>query len=117
LSLRRAHTSKIENPREPDIVRESGPDLAHNRRGMGTSFLTQNSNKRCLTLDLKDARARDVLKRLAKSSDVLVENYRSGALAELGLGYEHLSAINPRLIYCSMTGYGQDGPKGTPHSY
>src|SRR5215831_18776000 len=66
LALLGADTIKIENPRDPDIVRESGPDLAHNRRGMGTSFLTQNSNKRCLTLDLKDARARDVLKRLAK---------------------------------------------------
>jgi crotonobetainyl-CoA:carnitine CoA-transferase CaiB-like acyl-CoA transferase len=117
LALLGADTIKIENPGDPDIVRESGPDLAHNRRGMGTSFLTQNSNKRCLTLNLKDARARDVLKRLAKNADVLVENYRSGALAELGLGYQHLSAINPRLIYCSMTGYGQDGPKGGHNSY
>ena len=117
LALLGADTIKIEDPANPDIVRESGPDLAHNRRGMGTSYLTQNSNKRCLTLNLKDARARDVLKRLAKDADVLVENYRSGALAELGLGYDDLSAINPRLVYCSMTGYGQDGPKGKHNSY
>jgi crotonobetainyl-CoA:carnitine CoA-transferase CaiB-like acyl-CoA transferase len=117
LALLGADTIKVEDPSNPDIVRESGPDLAHNRRGMGTSFLTQNSNKRCLTLNLKDQRARDVLRRLARDADVLVENYRSGALSELGLGYEQLKAINPRLIYCSMTGYGQDGPKGKHNSY
>lgn len=117
LALLGADTIKIEDPSNPDIVRESGPDLAHNRRGMGTSYLTQNSNKRCLTLNLKEDRARDVLRRLAKDSDVLVENYRSGALTALGLGYADLRAINPRLIYCSMTGYGQDGPKGQHNSY
>ena len=117
LALLGADTIKIEDPSNPDIVRESGPDLAHNRRGMGTSYLTQNSNKRCLTLNLKDPRARDVLRTLAASADVLVENYRSGALTKLGLGFDQLIASNPRLIYCSMTGYGQDGPKGRHNSY
>jgi crotonobetainyl-CoA:carnitine CoA-transferase CaiB-like acyl-CoA transferase len=117
LALLGADTIKIEDPSNPDIVRESGPDLAHNRRGMGTSYLTQNSNKRCLTLNLKDPRARDVLRTLAANADVLVENYRSGALTELGARLRPADRDQSPLIYCSMTGYGQDGPKGRHNSY
>ena len=66
---------------------------------MGTGFLTQASNKRSITLDLKPERDREILKKLVATADVFVENYRPGAFEALGLGYEDLSAINPRLIY------------------
>jgi crotonobetainyl-CoA:carnitine CoA-transferase CaiB-like acyl-CoA transferase len=79
--------------------------------------LTQNSNKRCLTLNLKTPQGQDILKRLAVTADVLVENYRVGALAGLDLGPDVLRALNPRLIYCSMTGFGQEGPASHRNAY
>ena len=117
LALLGAETIKIESPYEGDIVRESGPNLAMNRRGMGTSYLTQNANKRCVTLDIKTTKGQEILKRLAAKSDVFVENYRVGAMASLGLGQKDLRALNPRLIYCSMTGFGQTGPKAEHNAY
>jgi crotonobetainyl-CoA:carnitine CoA-transferase CaiB-like acyl-CoA transferase len=84
---------------------------------MGTGYLTQGSNKRAITLDLKHERGREVLKKLVAGADVFVENYRAGALPALGLGYDDLSALNPRLIYCSMTAFGQDGPRGGQTAY
>jgi crotonobetainyl-CoA:carnitine CoA-transferase CaiB-like acyl-CoA transferase len=84
---------------------------------MGTSFLTQASNKRSLTLDLKQEKDRDILKRLVTTADVFVENYRPGAFDALGLGYEALSALNPRLIYASFSAFGQHGPRGRQTAY
>ncbi|HWC03792.1 MAG TPA: CaiB/BaiF CoA-transferase family protein [Methylomirabilota bacterium] len=117
LAVLGAETIKIEEPGQGDIARQTGCDRALNRRLMGTGYLTQGANKRCLTLDLKNPRGRDVLKRLVVGADVLVENFRSGAMAALGLGYDDLRAINPRLIYCSMTGFGQEGPKADHNAY
>lgn len=117
LAVLGAETIKIEEPGTGDIARQTGSDKALNRRLMGTGYLTQGANKRCLTLDLKDPRGRDLLKRLVAGADVLVENFRAGAMAALGLGYEELRAINPRLVYCSMTGFGQDGPKARHNAY
>src|SRR5690348_9492112 len=74
------------------------------------SFNAVNRGKRSLVLNLKVAEGRDTLKRLAASSDVLVENFRPGVLDALGLGFEALAAVNPRLIYASISGYGQTGP-------
>ena len=84
---------------------------------MGTSFLTQASNKRSMALDLKQERDRDILKALVKTADVFVENYRPGAFEALGLGYDALSAINPRLIYASFSAFGQNGPRGQQTAY
>jgi crotonobetainyl-CoA:carnitine CoA-transferase CaiB-like acyl-CoA transferase len=117
LAVLGAETIKIEEPGQGDIARQTGCDRALNRRLMGTGYLTQGANKRCLTLDLKDPRGRDILKRLVAGADVLVENFRSGAMAALGLGYADLRAINPRLVYCSMTGFGQEGPKAEHNAY
>ena len=117
LAVLGAETIKIEEPGQGDIARQTGSDRAQNRRLMGTGYLTQGSNKRCVTLDLKDPRGRDILKRLVVGADVLVENFRAGAMGALGLGYEDLRRINPRLIYCSMTGFGQDGPKAEHNAY
>ena len=78
---------------------------------MGTSFLTQASNKRSITLDLKRTKDREILKELVATADIFVENYRPGAFEALGLGYEPLAAINPRLIYASFSAFGQHGPR------
>ena len=84
---------------------------------MGTSFLTQASNKRSITLDLKAESDREILKRLVATADAFVENYRPGAFEALGLGYDVLSAINPRLIYASFSAFGQQGPRSRQTAY
>src|SRR5262249_56375197 len=98
-------------------VRRAGTERPLNRRNMGRGFLTQASNKRSITLDLKQEADREVLKKLVATADIFVENYRPGAFEALGLGYEALSAINPRLIYASFSAFGQRGPRGPPTAY
>src|ERR687883_655289 len=89
-----ADVIKVEDPNEPDQSRESGSDHALNKQRMGTSFLTQGSNKRSIALNLKSEGGREALKRLAADwADVFVENYRPGAFKALGLGYEDLSKL------------------------
>ncbi len=117
LALYGADVIKIEHPQEPDQSRESGSDHALNRQLMGTGFLTQASNKRSMTLNLKTEPGKAVLKRLVTTADILVENYRPGAFDSLGMGYDVLSAINPRLIYASMSAFGQHGPRGGMTAY
>jgi crotonobetainyl-CoA:carnitine CoA-transferase CaiB-like acyl-CoA transferase len=117
LALLGADVIKVEHPREYDQSRDSGSDRALNRERMGTGYLTQGSNKRAITLNLKHARGREILERLVAGADVFVENWRSGAFPALGLGYDDLRALNPRLIYCSMTAFGQDGPRGGQTAY
>jgi crotonobetainyl-CoA:carnitine CoA-transferase CaiB-like acyl-CoA transferase len=117
LALLGADVIKVEQPGDPDQSRGQGGDWDLNRAGMGTYFLTQGSNKRSMTLDLKQAAARDVFLKLVAQADVLVENYRPGAFDALGLGYEALSALNPRLIYCSISAFGQTGPRGGQTAY
>jgi crotonobetainyl-CoA:carnitine CoA-transferase CaiB-like acyl-CoA transferase len=117
LAVLGADVIKVEHPDEPDQSRDSGTDRALNRRNMGTSFLTQGSNKRSITLDLKTEEGRDILKKLVAKSDVLVQNYRPGAFEALGLGYEDMLKINPRLIYCSISAFGQDGVRREQTAY
>src|SRR5215216_1150476 len=117
LAVLGADVIKVEHPDEPDQSRGAGTDKALNRRQMGTSFLTQASNKRSITLDLKTESDREILRKLTASADIFVENYRPGAFEALGLGYAALSAINPRLIYASFSAFGQDGPRGPQTAY
>jgi crotonobetainyl-CoA:carnitine CoA-transferase CaiB-like acyl-CoA transferase len=117
LAVLGADVIKVEHPDDPDQSRGVGSDKELNRRNMGTAFLTQASNKRSITLDLKLERDREILKKLAATADIFVENYRPGAFEALGLGYEALSAINPRLIYASFSAFGQNGPRGTQTAY
>jgi crotonobetainyl-CoA:carnitine CoA-transferase CaiB-like acyl-CoA transferase len=107
-----ADVIKIEIPDDPDQTRIDGVDAALNEARLGTHFIIQNAGKRSLTLDLKTPEGRGVLRRLVMTADVLVENFRPGAMKDLGLGYEEMSALNPRLIYASMSAFGQDGPRG-----
>ncbi|HEV8678246.1 MAG TPA: CoA transferase, partial [Stellaceae bacterium] len=117
LAVLGADVIKVEHPDDPDQSRVGGTDRALNRRLMGTSFLTQSSNKRAITLDLKQEQGREVLRRLVAGADVLVENYRPGAFEALGLGYAAMEKINPRLVYCSISAFGQDGPRGGQTAY
>src|SRR5262249_5458259 len=117
LAVLGADVIKVEHPDEPDQSRGAGTDKALNRRNLGTSYLTQASNKRSITLDLKNEADHDKLKRLVRTADVFVENYRPGALEALGLGYEALAAINPRLIYASFSAFGQTGPRRQQTAY
>ena len=117
MALLGADVIKVEHPTDYDQSRDSGGDRALNKQQMGTGFLTQGSNKRAITLNLKHEKGREVLKKLVRDADVLVENYRSGAFRALGLGWDDLGPLNPRLIYCSMTAFGQEGPRGVQTAY
>jgi len=105
-----AEVIKVEAVGRGDLARNLGasPDLS--AKGMGISFLAQNAGKRSLTLNLKDTRGKEVLRRLVATADILVENFRPGVMDRLGLGYDALQAENPRLIYCAISGFGQTGP-------
>lgn len=117
LAVLGADVIKVEDPSDPDQSRHTGSDAQLNRDNMGTGYLTQASNKRSITLNLKTEKGREILKSLVKDADVFIENYRAGAFKALGLGYDDLRKLNPRLIYCSMTAFGQDGPRGGQTAY
>jgi len=102
-----ADVIKIEEPGSGDYSRMFPP---YSASGVGLSFLAINRNKRSLTLNLKTAEGREVFLRLVKGADVVLESFRPGVMARLGLGYEDLRVVNPRLVYCALSGYGQDGP-------
>jgi crotonobetainyl-CoA:carnitine CoA-transferase CaiB-like acyl-CoA transferase len=112
-----AEVIKIDDPANMDQVREQGPDNELNSSGMGTYYLTQASNKRSMTLNLKSKMGRNILHKLIKSSDVFIENFRAGALTKIGLGYDELKKYNQNLIYCSMTAFGQEGPRSNQTAY
>jgi crotonobetainyl-CoA:carnitine CoA-transferase CaiB-like acyl-CoA transferase len=112
-----ADVVKIEMPHDPDQTRLLGADKELSRGKMGTFFLPQGSNKRSMTVDLKTESGRDILRKLVATADIMVENYRPGAMKALGLGYDDMAKINPRLIYASMSAFGQDGPRGTHTGY
>ncbi len=84
---------------------------------MGTSFLAQNANKKSLTLNLKSPEGREIFQRLVAGADVVVENFRPDVMTRLGLGYEVLAGINPRLVYCGISGFGQSGPDAEKPAY
>ena len=117
LALLGADVVKVEVPDGGDLARQLGADPALNARHMGASFLAQNAGKKSVTLNLKKAEGKDVLRRLVETADVLVENFRPGVMARLGLAYEDLVAINPRLIYCAISGFGQEGPMKAAPAY
>jgi crotonobetainyl-CoA:carnitine CoA-transferase CaiB-like acyl-CoA transferase len=117
LALLGAEVIKIENPLEGDLARKLGNVPALNERLMGTSFLAQNANKKSLTLNLKEPEARAIFMKLAARADVVVENFRPGVMDRLGLSYEVLSGVNPGLIYCAISGFGQTGPDAMKPAY
>lgn len=110
LALLGADVIKVEQPAGGDLARQLGASPELNRAGMGASFLAQNAGKRSLTLDLKNDADRERFLDLVATADALVENFRPGVMARLGLGYERLKEVRPGLVYCAISGFGQTGP-------
>ncbi len=117
LALLGAEVIKVENPKGGDLARCLGilPEL--NKKLMGTSFIAQNCNKKSITLNTKAPEGKALFLRLVKDADVLVENFRPGVMDRLGLGYGTLAEINPKLIYCAISGFGQTGPDALKPAY
>ena len=109
-----ADVIKVEIPGSGDDTRKWGPPFIGEESAY---FLSINRNKRSLTLNLQDAQAREVFMKLAKDSDVVVENFTPGVMERFGLGYEAVKAVNPKVVYCSISGFGQDGPYRSRPAY
>ena len=105
-----AEVIKVETVGRGDLARQLGADPKLNDAGMGVSFLAQNAGKKSVTVNLKNTKGKELFLRLLESADVLVENFRPGVMNRLGVGYADLKAIKPELIYCAISGFGQDGP-------
>ena len=109
-----AEVIKIERPRVGDDTRTWGPPFLKDADGKETRdssyFLSANRGKQSVTLDLATPEGQEIIRMLAADADVVVENYKVGTLARYGLAYEDLKKVNPRIVYCSVTGFGQDGP-------
>jgi crotonobetainyl-CoA:carnitine CoA-transferase CaiB-like acyl-CoA transferase len=108
-----AEVIKVEEPGKGDDTRSWPPFLG----GEATYFLSVNRNKQSLTLNLKTPAGRAILQRLARKSDVVLENFRTGTMERLGLGYRTLAKLNPRLVYCAISGFGESGPEAARAGY
>lgn len=117
MALLGAEVIKVEAPDDPDQARFQGTDRKLVAAGMGTAFLGQAAGKKALALDLKTDAGRDAMTRLVATADVFVENYRPGAFDALGLGYEEMAKINPKLVYCSISAFGATGPRREQTGY
>jgi crotonobetainyl-CoA:carnitine CoA-transferase CaiB-like acyl-CoA transferase len=117
LMLLGAEVLKVEVPGRGDLARRLGPDPELNRSGLGASFLAQNAGKKSVELDLKQDGDRATFAELVAHADVLVENYRAGVLARMGFPWERLSRLNPGLVYCAISGFGQTGPMSQAPAY
>ena len=98
---------KVEPPPNGDETRMWGPPFIGTE---STYFLSINRNKKSIVVDLRSGKGLEIVKKLARKSDVLVENYRPGTTQKLGINYEQIKAINPDIVYCSISGFGQTGP-------
>ena len=117
LALLGAEVIKIERPGSGDLARKLGTLTELNEQLMGTSFLAQNANKKSVTLNTKSAEGKEIFLKLVKDADVLVENFRPGVMDRLGLSYDILKEINPGLVYCAISGFGQTGPDAHKPAY
>ncbi|WP_339542936.1 CaiB/BaiF CoA transferase family protein [Pseudomonas sp. JAI120] len=116
-----ADVIKVERPDVGDDTRTWGPPFLKDRDGNATKeagyYLAVNRGKRSVTVDLADSKGQQIIRELAAQSDIVLENFKSGTLERYGLGYEDLKAIKPDIIYCSITGFGQTGPKRDHAAY
>ncbi|MCG5212858.1 CoA transferase [Streptosporangium sp. KLBMP 9127] len=117
LMLLGAEVVKVEMPGRGDLARSLGSDPDLNEAGIGASFLAQNAGKKSVELDLKDEDDRVAFEALVRSSDVLLENFRAGVLDRIGYGWDRLRELNPRLVYCAISGFGQSGPMSAAPAY
>lgn len=105
-----ADVIKVEARGTGDLARQLGGDVELSKSNMGVSFLAQNPGKRSITLNLKHPKGKEVFRRLVRTADVVMENFRPGVMDRLGVGHAELMKENPRLVYCAISGFGQDGP-------
>ncbi|WP_180007409.1 MULTISPECIES: CaiB/BaiF CoA-transferase family protein [unclassified Acinetobacter] len=116
-----AEVIKVERPSVGDDTRMWGPPWMKNDAGEetreGAYFQAANRNKHSITIDISKPEGQEIIRQLAKDSDVVIENYKAGSLKNYGLDYESLKEINPGLVYCSITGFGQDGPRAEEPGY
>jgi crotonobetainyl-CoA:carnitine CoA-transferase CaiB-like acyl-CoA transferase len=117
LVLLGAEVIKIEHPENGDLARRLGADVQRNEKLMGISFVAVNAGKQSVTLNLKSPEGKQIFKELAAISHVVIENFRPGVMARLGLDYPVLAKVNPRLVYCAISGFGQDGPLAMRPAY
>ena len=117
LVLLGAEVIKIEHPGKGDLARQLGADVEANGQLMGVSFVSVNAGKQSVTLNLKSNEGKEIFKKLAAVSNVVIENFRPGVMARLGLDYPVLAKVNPRLVYCAISGFGQDGPMALRPAY
>ncbi|MBH69249.1 MAG: CoA transferase [Rhodospirillaceae bacterium] len=117
LALLGADVIKVEPPTTGDWTREGTSPKGLENQNMGTAYLTQNANKKSITLDLKNEADIQTLHDLIKTADIFVENFRPGTAKRLGLSYKDIKKINSNIIYCSISAYGQDGPIGNRPAY
>ena len=112
-----ADVIKVEVPGTGDLARQLGADPDRNAALMGVSFLAQNTGKRSITINMKSEAGRSAFLKLVSTADVVVENFRPGVMDRLGVGFGVLKTANPRLIYCAISGFGQDGPLSKRPAY
>jgi len=117
LALLGAEVIKIENPKDGDLARKLGIVPEYNKQLMGTSFLAQNCNKKSVSLNTKSPEGKAIFKKLVLDADIVIENFRPGVMDRLGLGYSVLKELNPKLIYCAISGFGQTGPDADKPAY
>lgn len=117
LALLGADVVKVETPHGGDLARQLGADPELSGEYAGVSFLAQNAGKRSVTVDLKTSGGKEVFERLVEQADVLLENFRPGVLERLGFGWDRLRDLNPRLVYCAVSGFGATGPMRARPAY
>lgn len=117
LNLLGAEVIRIDRIDGQDFIRYHGGTEEMKAAGLGASFVAQNAGKSCIQLDFKDPRGNELFQRLAKTADVVLENFRPGVMERLGLGYDAIRAIKPDIIYCSLNGYGANGPLRNAPAY
>jgi crotonobetainyl-CoA:carnitine CoA-transferase CaiB-like acyl-CoA transferase len=117
LVLLGAEVIKIEHPENGDLARRLGADPKADAELMGASFVAVNAGKQSVTIDLKSSEGKQIFKELAAISHVVIENFRPGVMARLGLDYPVLAKVNPSLVYCAISGFGQDGPLAMRPAY
>jgi CoA:oxalate CoA-transferase len=117
LALLGAEVIKIENPKDGDLARKLGIVPGFNKQLMGTSFLAQNCNKKSVSLNTKSPEGKEIFKKLAQDADIVIENFRPGVMNRLGIGYEVISKLNPKIIFCAISGFGSTGPDADKPAY
>src|SRR5690625_3368247 len=117
LALLGAEVIKVERPGKGDLARQLGADPALNEAGLGTSYLAQNAGKLSVEIDLKDPAGKADFLQMVEDADVVVENFRPGVMERLRLGAARLREVRPELVYCAISGFGQDGPLSNRPAY